>query len=76
MSSICKHESCDMKDSGTIKGTVITCNCHGSQYDANGKVLNPPSTTNLDHIELTVAMDGTISVNPSKVVPATTRVMA
>jgi Rieske Fe-S protein len=78
MSSICKHQSCDIANGGKIIAgppPKLQCACHGSEYDANGTVINPPSTTNLDHIAMTVATDGTISVNASMVVPATTRVM-
>lgn len=79
MSSICKHQSCDIASGGKIlpgPPAIIQCGCHASQYDANGAVKSPPSTTNLDHIELSVAKDGTISVNTATVVPAATRVMA
>jgi len=74
LSSICKHQNCDIAQGGKLlAGGIIQCGCHASQYDANGKVKGPPSTTDLDHIELTLAADGTISVNPSKIVPAATR---
>ncbi len=74
MSSICKHMDCDIASGGKIlAGPKVQCGCHGSEYDANGKVINPPSTTDLDHIDLVVAADGTISVNASKIVPAATR---
>lgn len=76
MSSICKHQSCDIANGGKIlvgPPPKLQCGCHGSEYDANGTVINPPSTTNLDHVALSVAADGTISVNTATVVPATTR---
>jgi Rieske Fe-S protein len=78
MSSICKHEQCDIANGGKILAgppPKLQCGCHGSEYDANGTVINPPSVTNLDHIALTVAADGTISVNPNTIVPASTRTM-
>ena len=78
MSSICKHEACDIANGGKILAgppPKLQCGCHGSEYDANGTVINPPSTTNLDHVALAVAADGTISVNTATIVPATTRVM-
>ncbi len=74
MSSICKHENCDIASGGKIvAGPKLQCGCHGSEYDANGKVINPPSVTDLDHIDMAVASDGTISVNATKIVPPTTR---
>jgi nitrite reductase/ring-hydroxylating ferredoxin subunit len=77
MSSICKHEACDIANGGKIlAGPKLQCACHGSEYDANGIVINPPSTTNLDHVALSVnAADGVISVNTTTIVAATTRTM-
>ena len=76
MSSICKHEMCDIANGGKIlpgPPPKLQCACHGSEYDANGTVINPPSTTNLDHVALAVAADGTISINTATIVPASTR---
>lgn len=41
---MCSHEQCSLVEEGTLDGTVITCNCHGSQFDVtNGEVLAPPA---------------------------------
>lgn len=75
MNGICTHAQCDISKTGKIlSGPKLQCTCHGSEFDANGTVLNPPATQSLDHIALTIGADGTISVNTSSVVPATTRV--
>jgi len=76
MSSICKHAQCDVR-SGTIERNpvMLKCPCHGSAYDAVGTVTSPPATQSLDHIALSVGADGTISVSPNQIVPASTRTM-
>lgn len=40
-SSICTHQGCETG----IVGNIIVCPCHGSHYDANGKVTQQPQGT-------------------------------
>jgi nitrite reductase/ring-hydroxylating ferredoxin subunit len=40
----CTHEQCSLAEDGTLEGTVVTCGCHGAQFDvATGAVLAPPA---------------------------------
>lgn len=40
----CTHEQCSLADEGTLDGTVVTCGCHGAQFDVTtGAVLAPPA---------------------------------
>lgn len=40
----CTHEGCSLADDGTLDGTVVTCGCHGAQFDVTtGAVLAPPA---------------------------------
>lgn len=40
----CTHEQCSLVDEGTLDGRVVTCGCHGAQFDvATGRVLAPPA---------------------------------
>lgn len=40
----CTHEQCPLVEEGTLDGHVITCGCHGAQFDVRtGKVLAPPA---------------------------------
>lgn len=40
----CTHEDCSLADEGTLDGTVVTCGCHGAQFDVTtGAVLAPPA---------------------------------
>ena len=29
----CTHEQCSLAAEGTLEGTVVTCGCHGAQFD-------------------------------------------
>jgi Rieske Fe-S protein len=40
LSTQCTHEGCPVKPP---VGGIITCPCHGSQYDLEGKVLRGPA---------------------------------
>ena len=40
----CTHEQCSLAEQGTLDGTVVTCGCHGAQFDVTtGQVLAPPA---------------------------------
>jgi 3-phenylpropionate/trans-cinnamate dioxygenase ferredoxin subunit len=40
----CTHEQCSLADEGTLDGTVVTCGCHGAQFDVTtGNVVAPPA---------------------------------
>ena len=39
----CTHKQCSLAE-GTLDGTVVTCPCHGAQFDVTtGDVLAPPA---------------------------------
>ena len=41
---LCTHEQCSLAADGTLEGTVVTCGCHGAQFDVTtGQVLAPPA---------------------------------
>ena len=41
---MCTHEECSLVDEGTLDGTIVTCGCHGAQFDVTtGAVLAPPA---------------------------------
>jgi nitrite reductase/ring-hydroxylating ferredoxin subunit len=40
----CTHEQCSLAEEGTLEGIVVTCGCHGAQFDVTtGAVLAPPA---------------------------------
>ncbi len=41
----CTHEQCSLTEMGELAGPIVTCTCHGSEFDVRtGKVLAPPAT--------------------------------
>jgi nitrite reductase/ring-hydroxylating ferredoxin subunit len=41
---MCTHEQCSLVEDGSLDGTVVTCGCHGAQFDVTtGAVLAPPA---------------------------------
>lgn len=44
----CSHEHCSLGSEGFLDGNVITCGCHGGQFDVtSGKVLALPAPTDV-----------------------------
>ncbi len=44
INNICTHEECELHE-GSLKGNVVTCPCHYSQFDiTSGKVVQNPVT--------------------------------
>ena len=42
----CSHRGCSLADKGEIEGEVVTCGCHGSQFDLrDGSVQRGPAAT-------------------------------
>jgi len=53
--AICTHNGCPV---ASVKDDTITCNCHGSQYDAApGEVTRGPATEALAEVALSVDGD-------------------
>jgi Rieske Fe-S protein len=73
MSGVCTHAGCLMDDSSSTIAAGLNCPCHGSKFDGNGSVTRGPAQTPLQHYAVTVAADGTITVDGSQPVPPETR---
>lgn len=55
-SATCPHQGCSV---GSVKDNVITCPCHGSQFDAaTGEVKQGPATSGLEAKSVSVGADG------------------
>lgn len=53
----CSHAQCSLGSNGFLDGNVITCGCHGAQFDVtNGKVMSLPAPTDIASYE--VKIDG------------------
>jgi 3-phenylpropionate/trans-cinnamate dioxygenase ferredoxin component len=57
----CTHEQCSLAEEGTLEGTVVTCGCHGAQFDVTtGAVLAPPAPEPVTSYRLHVDHDDLI----------------
>ncbi len=42
----CTHAGCSLGEEGMLEGSVVTCACHGGQFDVtSGSVIAPPPET-------------------------------
>lgn len=58
---MCTHEECSLVEEGTLDGAVVTCGCHGAQFDVRtGQVLAPPALEPLKVYPLRVNGDDLI----------------
>jgi 3-phenylpropionate/trans-cinnamate dioxygenase ferredoxin subunit len=54
----CTHEQCSLAEEGDLAGTIVTCTCHGSEFDVRtGRVLAPPATLPVKVYPVRVAGD-------------------
>lgn len=45
---ICSHAQCSLGSEGFLDGAVVTCGCHGAQFDVtSGKVMSLPAATDI-----------------------------
>lgn len=57
----CTHEQCSLSEEGTLDGTVVTCGCHGAQFDVTtGQVLAPPAIEPVKAYPLRVVQDDVV----------------
>jgi len=73
MSAICTHQGCFLDDTSKTIASGLHCPCHGSAFDGNGLVTHGPARADLQHYAVTVASDGSITVEGGQNVDATTR---
>lgn len=73
MSTICTHRACDIAESGEVSNQGLTCDCHGSVFDANGAVVNGPAKETLSHYQVTVDVNGNITIDADTEVSPTAR---
>jgi Rieske Fe-S protein len=76
MSAVCTHAGCLLDDSSPQIAAGLSCPCHGSTFDGNGNVTRGPARTPLQHYAVTIAPDGSLTVDGSQPVAASTRTPA
>ena len=73
MSAVCTHMGCLLEPaSGTVEGGAA-CGCHGSRFDGNGAVTHGPAGRPLQHYQVDIAADGSITIQGGMLVDATAR---
>ena len=72
-SAVCTHLGCTVQHFNTDGS--FHCPCHGSVFAPDGKVLHGPAPRPLDWLEVTLARDGQLRVDKSRVVPASYRLV-
>lgn len=73
MSAVCTHQGCLINDAGGTISGGLHCPCHGSAFDGNGAVTHGPAGSALQHYAVTIASDGSMTVEGGQPVSATTR---
>lgn len=73
MSAVCTHAGCLLDDGAKTIAAGLDCPCHGSKFDGAGAVTNGPARDPLQHYLVTIAADGSITVDGSQPVSASAR---
>ena len=76
MSAVCTHAGCLLDDGSDKIASGLSCPCHGSTFDGDGNVTNGPARSPLQHYAVTIAADGSITVDGSQPTDASTRTPA
>ena len=72
LDAVCPHLGC-LVEPGRKDGFV--CPCHGSRFDADGKVRTGPATKSLSYLHMWREDDGQLMTDRAEVVDATTRLI-
>jgi len=73
MSAVCTHAGCLLDDGAETIAAGLDCPCHGSQFDGNGAVTRGPAADPLQHYLVTIASDGSLTVDGSQPVDPSAR---
>ena len=76
MSAVCTHAGCLLDDSADEISAGLKCPCHGSTFDGSGSVTAGPARSPLQHYAVTIAADGSITVDGSQPVATSARTLA
>lgn len=63
-SLLCTHQTCLIEQDAQAEGFV--CPCHGSKFDALGRVISGPASEDLPWYSLRLLMNGNIEIDFSK----------
>jgi cytochrome b6-f complex iron-sulfur subunit len=68
LSAICTHLGCTVNRAGN--GDGFQCPCHGSQFDADGNVIEGPAPQPLEWFDMRQARDGRLLIDRGRSVEA------
>ena len=69
MSSLCTHQGCTLQ----LDVAQLYCDCHGATFDLNGENPTSPARKPLVHYAVCVDASGTVQVDKTQTVAASTR---
>jgi Rieske Fe-S protein len=78
LSAACTHAGCNMAgSSGKIvsNGADVICTCHGSEFDADGQVVQGPAWKPQPHVSIELGCDGKLYVDRKKTVSSSFRLV-
>lgn len=75
MSAVCTHAGCVVNTPASTASTIV-CGCHGSRFSRDGSVVNGPASRPLQHYQVDVATDGTITIQGDQPVASDVRTAA
>jgi Rieske Fe-S protein len=73
MSAACTHAGCMLSVTSSGATPELVCPCHASLFDVNGAVTHGPARTPLQHFQVDVASDGSITVQGGEPISADAR---
>jgi Rieske Fe-S protein len=73
MSNVCTHQGGTVPAPFSMVAQEMTCPLHGSRFDRNGNVTRGPAAAPLQHYQVDLAADGTITIQGSSPVSSNTR---
>jgi len=73
MSGVCTHAGCLLADGSSTIAAGLSCPCHGSLFDGDGNVTRGPARAPLQHYQVVIGADGSITVEGGQPVAASTR---
>lgn len=73
MTRVCTHQGQLVSILTLGATTVLHCYGHGSEFDTNGQVITGPAARPLEHFQVDLAADGSITVQGDQFVTPDTR---
>ena len=64
LSARCSHRQCNMPPTPANK--ILTCPCHGSQFNMDGSVAKGPATVAVPNFAIRLKADGFIEIDPGQ----------